>query len=163
MAITFFFRGLLIGLSIAAVVGPMSILCMHRTLTKGRLYGLISGLGIATADSVYGSIAAFGITIITAFLVSEQAWIRGLGGLFLIYLGLKTLLSKLAKREAGATGASTPLRGRVFGSGDTISRRGGPLWPLAGEWKGTLSTRHSGQPQGPIPLKYEGCQQRTSV
>ncbi len=101
MAITFFFRGLLIGLSIAAVVGPMSILCMHRTLTKGRLYGLISGLGIATADSVYGSIAAFGITIITAFLVSEQAWIRGLGGLFLIYLaadaaGANTFLSAYA-------------------------------------------------------------------
>ncbi len=109
MAITFFFRGLLIGLSIAAVVGPMSILCMHRTLTKGRLYGLISGLGIATADSVYGSIAAFGITIITAFLVSEQAWIRGLGGLFLIYLGLKTLLSKPAKRAADAAGANTFL------------------------------------------------------
>lgn len=107
MATSFFLRGLLIGLSIGAVVGPMSILCMQRTLSKGHLYGLISGLGIATADAVYGSIAAFGITLITTFLVSQQAWIRGLGGLFLIYLGLKTMLSTPAKQAAGAAGAST--------------------------------------------------------
>src|SRR5947209_15926504 len=109
MLTTFFFRGLLIGLSIAAVVGPMSILCMQRTLSKGHLYGLISGLGIATADAVYGSIAAFGITIITAFLVSQQAWIRGIGGLFLIYLGLKTIFAKPPRQAAGAADASTFL------------------------------------------------------
>ena len=94
MDISFFIRSLLIGLSIAATVGPMSVLCIQRTLNKGQLYGLVSGLGIATADGVYGSIAAFGLTLITNFLIQEQMWIRMLGGLFLIYLGLKTILSK---------------------------------------------------------------------
>jgi len=97
---SFFIRGLLIGLSIAATVGPMSILCIQRTLNRGQLYGLVSGLGIATADGVYGSIAAFGLTLITNFLVSEQIWIRLIGGLFLVYLGIKTILSKPAERAS---------------------------------------------------------------
>lgn len=99
---SFFVRGLLIGLSIAATVGPMSILCIQRTLYKGYTYGLVSGLGIATADAVYGCTAAFGLTLITNFLVSQQTWIRLLGGLFLIYLGLKTGLTRPAERAAVA-------------------------------------------------------------
>src|SRR5205823_6085743 len=99
---SFFARGLLIGLSIAAVVGPMSILCMQRTLNFGQRYGLISGLGIATADAVYGSIAAFGVTVIASFLVSQQVWIRLIGGLFLVYLGVKTILTRPAERAAAA-------------------------------------------------------------
>src|SRR5437016_1767095 len=94
MDLSFFIRGLLIGLSIAATVGPMSLLCIQRTLNKGQLYGFVSGLGIATADGVYGSIAAFGLTLITNFLLNEQLWIRLIGGLFLIYLGIKTMLSQ---------------------------------------------------------------------
>ena len=100
MDASFFVRGLLIGLSIAAVVGPMSILCMHRTLNFGQRYGLVSGLGIATADAVYGSIAAFGVTVISSFLVSQQIWIRLIGGLFLVYLGVKTILTRPAERAA---------------------------------------------------------------
>jgi threonine/homoserine/homoserine lactone efflux protein len=100
MDFSFFIRGLLIGLSIAATVGPMSILCIQRTLNKGQLYGLVSGLGIATADGVYGSIAAFGLTLITNFLIHEQIWIRLVGGLFLMYLGVKTILSKPPERAA---------------------------------------------------------------
>jgi len=99
---SFFVRGLLIGLPIAATVGPMSILCIQRTLHKGQIYGLVSGLGIATADAVYGCIAAFGLTLITNFLVSQQIWIRLIGGLFLIYLGLKTIFTKPAERAAEA-------------------------------------------------------------
>jgi len=100
MDLSFFIRGLLIGLSIAATVGPMSFLCIQRTLNRGQLYGLVSGLGIATADGVYGSIAAFGLTLLTHFLVSEQIWIRLIGGLFLVYLGVRTVLTKPAERAA---------------------------------------------------------------
>ncbi|HKF35930.1 MAG TPA: LysE family translocator [Ktedonobacteraceae bacterium] len=99
---SFFIRGLLIGLSIATTIGPMSILCIQRTLSRGYTYGMVSGLGIATADSVYGSIAAFGLTLIANFLVSQLAWIRLVGGLFLIYLGLKTVLTRPAERAATA-------------------------------------------------------------
>ena len=102
MDVSFFVRGFLIGLSIAATVGPMSMLCIQRTLAKGQLYGLVSGLGVATADGVYGSIAGFGLTVIAAFLVSQQVWIRVIGGVFLVYLGLKTMLTKPAERAASA-------------------------------------------------------------
>ena len=102
MDASFFVRGLLIGLSIAAVVGPMSILCMQRTLYKGYLYGLLSGMGIATADGVYGCIAGFGLTLITNFLVNQQVWVRLIGGLFLVYLGIRTIFTRPAERAAAA-------------------------------------------------------------
>ncbi len=101
MDASFFIRGLLPGLSIAAVVGPMSILCIHRTLDRGQRYGLVSGLGIATADGVYGSVAAFGLTVIASFLINQQQWIRLIGGLFLICLGLKAMFSKPVERSTG--------------------------------------------------------------
>lgn len=102
MDASFLIRGFIIGISVAAAVGPMSILCIQRTVSRGQLYGLVSGLGIATADTVYGSIAGFGLTVIASFLVQQQGWVRVIGGLFLIYLGVKTLLTKPAARAANA-------------------------------------------------------------
>ncbi len=72
MEMSFFVRGLLIGLSFAATIGPMSILCIQRTLRNGYFYGLVSGLGVATADATYSSIAGFGLTVISNFLLSKQ-------------------------------------------------------------------------------------------
>jgi threonine/homoserine/homoserine lactone efflux protein len=62
-------RGLLIGFGVAMAVGPMSLLTMRRTIAHGRLYGLVSGLGIASADASYSAVAAFGLTAVTAVLV----------------------------------------------------------------------------------------------
>jgi len=100
-----FFRGLLIGFSIAAPVGPIGVLCIRRTLSDGRLSGLVSGLGAATADALYGCVAGFGLTFISSFLVGQQMWFKLFGGLFLCYLGIKTLLSKPAERAAKASGS----------------------------------------------------------
>jgi threonine/homoserine/homoserine lactone efflux protein len=107
MELEFLFKGLLIGLSIAAPVGPMGILCIRRTLAEGRLVGLISGLGVATADATYGCIAGFGLTFISDLLLSGQFWIRLIGGIFLCYLALKTFLAEPAK--VGASAKSTNL------------------------------------------------------
>jgi threonine/homoserine/homoserine lactone efflux protein len=104
MDINFFLRSLLIGFSIAAPVGPIGVLCIRRSLTEGRLTGLVTGLGAATADACYGSIAAFGLTLISSFLIGQAGWIRLVGGLFLAYLGVKTLLSKPAERPAQVGG-----------------------------------------------------------
>ncbi len=93
MEASFFLRGLVIGFSIAAPVGPIGVLCIRRTLVDGRLAGLVSGLGAATADAFYGSLAGFGLTLVSNFLVSQQRWLRLVGGLFLLYLGVKTFLS----------------------------------------------------------------------
>ena len=92
MNVDLLLRGLVIGFSIAAPVGPIGVLCIRRTLAGGRLAGLLSGLGAATADAVYGCIAGFGLSFIASFLVEQQHWLRLLGGLFLCYLGLKNLL-----------------------------------------------------------------------
>jgi len=106
MDASFFIRGLIIGFSIAAPVGPIGVLCIQRTLNKGQLYGLLSGLGAATADGTYGCIAAFGLTLISNFLVSQQFYIHLVGGIFLLYLGIKTLLSKPAEKAAMVKGES---------------------------------------------------------
>jgi threonine/homoserine/homoserine lactone efflux protein len=100
MPITFLLKGLLIGFSIAAPVGPIGVLCIQRTLDRGRIYGFVTGLGAATADGFYGFIAGFGLTIISSFLVAQQQWIRLIGGIFLVYLGLRTLLSRPATKAA---------------------------------------------------------------
>ncbi len=104
MNLIFLLRGVAIGFSIAAPLGPIGILCIRRTLAGGRVSGLVSGLGAATADAIYGCIAGFGLTFIANFLVNQQAWLRFGGGLFLCYLGLKTLWAKPIVREASAKG-----------------------------------------------------------
>jgi len=104
MDISFFARGLIIGFSIAAPVGPIGVLCIRRTLAEGRVSGLVSGLGAATADAVYGCIAGFGLTFISSILVSQQVWLRLVGGVFLCYLGLRTLLAMPVEEVASARG-----------------------------------------------------------
>ena len=81
-------------------MGPIGVLCIRRTLAEGRTTGLISGLGAATADAIYGCIAGFGLAFISDFLVSQQVWLQMIGGLFLCYLGLKTLLAKPSEKAA---------------------------------------------------------------
>ena len=97
---SFLLKGLIIGFSIAAPVGPIGVLCVRRTLTEGRASGLVSGIGAATADAIYGCIAGFGVAFISNFLVSQQVWLRLIGGLFLCYLGPKTWLAKPIEQAA---------------------------------------------------------------
>lgn len=87
-------KGLLLGLAIAAPVGPIGILCIRRTLALGLGPGLVSGLGAATADGLYGCIAGFGLTAVADFLTAQSWGLRIVGGLFLCYLGVKTFLAK---------------------------------------------------------------------
>jgi threonine/homoserine/homoserine lactone efflux protein len=100
-----FLRGLVLGFLIAAPVGPIGILCIRRSLAMGRVAGLLTGLGAATADGFYGCIAAFGLTFLSDLLVSQAFWLRLLGGAFLCYLGITTFLAKPA--EAAATEPET--------------------------------------------------------
>ncbi len=102
MGVSFFLQGIVIGFSIAAPVGPIGVLCIRRTLAEGRLAGLVSGLWAASADAVYGLIAAFGLTFVSSFLVSGRVWLRLIGGIFLCYLGFKTFLTKPAQSATKA-------------------------------------------------------------
>jgi threonine/homoserine/homoserine lactone efflux protein len=99
---TIFLRGLLIGISIAAPVGPIGVLCIRRTLAEGRLSGFVSGMGAASADAIYGMIAGFGLTFISGFLVAQQRWLSLFGGLFLCYLGIRTFLAPPAQAAPSA-------------------------------------------------------------
>lgn len=105
-------RGLFLGFSIAAPVGPVGLLCIRRTLSRGTAHGLISGLGAATADAFYGCIAGFGLTFVSDLLVGGQVWLRLVGGLFLCYLGVRAFLAGVARdaapaEERGLAGAYT--------------------------------------------------------
>ena len=105
MSWSFLVRGIVIGFSIAAPVGPIGVLCIRRTLADGRAAGFVTGLGAATADAIYGFVAAFGLTVLTDFLVGAQTLIRLVGGAFLLYLGVRTLRTKPAERAARLRGS----------------------------------------------------------
>jgi threonine/homoserine/homoserine lactone efflux protein len=89
-----FLKSLLFGFLLAATVGPMWVLCFRRTLAQGPLAGLASGMGIAVADGLYGAVAAFGLTAISGFLLQYSFHIGLVGSIFLLYLGVKTLLAR---------------------------------------------------------------------
>jgi len=88
MEIAILLKGLILGFSIAAPIGPIGLLCIRRTLSTGRLSGFVFGLGTATADALYGALAAFGVTAVTGLLLDYQPYIRLAGGGFLCYLGI---------------------------------------------------------------------------
>jgi len=103
-------RGLVIGFSIAAPVGPIGVLCIRRSLGGGARAGFASGLGAATADAAYGCVAGFGLTSVSGLLVRWQSWLGVGGGLFLCYLGARSFLRPPAQAPA-ADGAGRLLAG----------------------------------------------------
>lgn len=107
MDFAFLIKGVIIGFSIAAPMGPIGLLCIRRTLAQGQAAGFLSGLGAATADAFYGVIAAFGLTVISSLLLRQQGWLSLGGGLFLCYLGLKTFTSSPPRATGAAMTAGT--------------------------------------------------------
>jgi threonine/homoserine/homoserine lactone efflux protein len=89
-----FLKGLVVGFSIAAPVGPIGVLCIRRALAGGARAGFVSGLGAATADAAYACVAAFGLTAVSGFLVRWQSWLGLGGGAFLLWLGAQAFRSR---------------------------------------------------------------------
>jgi len=87
MGFALFIKGILCGFAIAAPVGPVGILCAHRTLRSGRLAGIVSGLGAAAADTIFGAMAAFGLRFVADIFLDHQIWLRLVGGILLILVG----------------------------------------------------------------------------
>ena len=104
-----FAKAFVLGFTIAAVVGPISLLVIQRTLAQGHVIGLASGLGVATADATYGAIAAFGLSALTGILVDERRAIGLVGGVFLLWLSWRTLRAE--------PGSATEEQGLPFGPG----------------------------------------------
>ena len=103
----FALRGFVLGFTIAAAVGPISLLVIRRTVAQGWAYGFVSGLGVATADATYGAIAAFGLSAITDVLVNARLVLGLAGGIFLLWMAWQTIRS--TPSEAAAVTA--PRRG----------------------------------------------------
>ena len=93
-------RGFLLGLAVAASPGPIFFLCFRRTLAQGRLIGLASGLGVATADAFYAAIATFGIAALTSAFVAGRRPLAVIGGLVLILLAVRILMERRRAAEA---------------------------------------------------------------
>ena len=120
------FRGFILGFTIAAAVGPISLLVIRRTLAEGRVVGLASGLGVATADGVYGAIAAFGLGAITQLLVDARPVLGLAGGAFLLWLAWTTARAgprdpaTAAPRRGGLAGAYLSILGLTLTNPMTI-------------------------------------------
>jgi len=93
-------KSFILGFSVSAPVGPIGLLCIQRILSRGRTAGFMTGLGAASANLIYASIAAFGFSVVSSFLVEQQLILRGIGGLFLLYLGIKTFIKKPSNHAA---------------------------------------------------------------
>ena len=93
LLLIFLLKGIVVGIIIAVPVGPVGIMCVRRTIFAGKFAGLISGLGAATADAMFGFIAAFGLTFISDLLIGYHQWLRIAGGCYLLYVGGSALLA----------------------------------------------------------------------
>ena len=99
-------RGFALGLAIAASPGPIFFLCLRRTLLRGRLYGLVSGLGVATADGIYAAIAGFGFAAATVAVAGGLRPLALTGGAVLLGLGLRILFER--RQEPASAPAVKP-------------------------------------------------------
>ncbi len=111
MVIGFILKGIIIGLTVSAPMGPIAVFCLQRTLNKGIWIGFLSGLGAAFADTLFAAIAGFGLSIISDFLTEQQFYIRGIGGLFLIVVGVKVFYTNTIKQAR----KQKVTKGRIFG------------------------------------------------
>jgi threonine/homoserine/homoserine lactone efflux protein len=93
MEYSLFVQGIIIGLTLAVPVGPLSLICIQRTVKEGRLHGIFSGMGVATADSFYAAVTFLGLTIISGFIITHQNLFRFLAGVVLILIGIRVFQS----------------------------------------------------------------------
>jgi threonine/homoserine/homoserine lactone efflux protein len=91
--LSLFIQGIIIGLTLAVPVGPISLLCIQRSITDGRLHGIISGIGVASSDSFYAAVSFLGLTIISGLIIAQQYLFRSLAGIVLIFIGIRVFLS----------------------------------------------------------------------
>ena len=92
--IEIFLKGIAAGFIVAVPLGPVGILCFRRVLTGRRLVGLLTVAGAGLADSIYGTVAAFGLTAVTHALLTHREGLRAAGGAFLLYLGARMIRAR---------------------------------------------------------------------
>jgi len=103
-------RMFVIGIAVAAPVGAMGVLCIQRTLAHGWRAGIATGAGIATADGTYAALAAFGVAAVSQWLVALQTPARVVGGVVLIWLGWRAIVTPPAHKAASAADSTHPAK-----------------------------------------------------
>ncbi len=121
MLLAFLLKGVLVGIIIAVPVGPVGVLCIRRTIFRGRLAGFVSGLGAATADAVFAIIAGFGLGFIADLLLGYQDWLRFGGAAFLLYVGAAALAADPMPAGAAARDPDTLIADYVSAFALTIT------------------------------------------
>ncbi len=96
MFLDLLWKGIIIGLSASIPLGPIGVLCIQRTLNKGRKSGFISGLGAAAADGFYAIVAGFSVSIVIDYLTEYQLILRIIGSIVLFFLGYKLITTNPA-------------------------------------------------------------------
>ena len=99
-------QGMIIGLILAVPVGPLSLMCIQRSLSEGKLHGIVSGLGVATADTFYAAVTFLGLTVVSGLLLSWQTPLRIIAGLVLIVVGVRIFLSRPAAKQTSGPAES---------------------------------------------------------
>jgi threonine/homoserine/homoserine lactone efflux protein len=102
MDLGLFIQGMIVGLTLAVPVGPISLVCIHRTIAGGRLHGIFSGLGVATSDSFYAAVAFLGLTAVSGLIIGHQAAFRLIAGIALVLVGIQVFRSVPAAVRDGA-------------------------------------------------------------
>ena len=98
MILKYIVDGLIIGFSASVPLGPIGVLCIQRTLNKGRMAGFFSGLGAAFSDTIYAVIAGFSLSFIVSFIEKQLLYIQIFGAGILILLGVRIFYSNPAKQ-----------------------------------------------------------------
>ncbi len=92
-------QGVIVGLILAVPVGPLSLICIQRTLSYGRLHGICSGIGITAADSVYAVVAFLGLAAVSGLIMAYEVPLRVFAGLVLIAVGARIVFFLPPERE----------------------------------------------------------------
>lgn len=153
-----FLQAALIGLSIAAPVGPIGLLCIQRTLQQGPRIGLATGLGAAVADAMYGALGAWGVSSVIGWITGARLWLGLGGGLFLLWLAWGSWRAAAPERAAAAKSAqnvatafvgtvaltlSNPMTilsfAAIFSALSGVVAHASPLWMVAGVLAGSAA------------------------
>lgn len=144
MDLILFPKGIIIGFAIAAPLGPVNLLIIQRTLTKGRRIGWLSGAGASITDGLYAAIAVYGLSMMSGFLTNNGRLLGIAGGIILVALGLRIALTKPSELASEAdrgtrTGAFTSTFFLNLVSPATILTYAAAIAGLSGIWKTTGS------------------------
>lgn len=97
--IWFFLKGVFIGFSVAAPIGPIAILCIRQNLAYGIWMGIICGLAVSLADGFYSLVAALGANFVNMLVNDHGIWFYLLGGGLLVFIGRKVFLTEISEGQ----------------------------------------------------------------